>query len=240
MSGLVLGAGGCELFGPAMVQVDVYASHHGARIDGLIPDYGPDGAPRHFVNDQGWTIDILDAYVVITSAALVGCDGTTRTVDMVFGPAPEHMLFTDRDVVNVGSVEVPEGDYCKLLVEYGPYLAEEAAKSADPFPVATAVDLEGVSVLLSGVASKEMTNVNFTFTATESRAVEVDLQLPGEGPTTFAITEDLSDARVTVAKTYDAFFRGVDFAAYDPAAVSGQLLTILAVETSAYQGTTIY
>jgi hypothetical protein len=240
LAGLLAAGGGCELFGEKLVQVDIFSAHYGSPVDGAYPEFGVNGGPRSWVNDQGWSVDILDGYFVITGVSLVECDGTTRSADMVFGPAPEHISFTDRDVLNVASITTPEGDYCRLLVQYGPYRKADADAVATPIEIPTAVDLEGVSVLLSGVARKGDVQVGFLLTSSGTRAVEVDLQKAGAGALPYTIAADGGDPRVTVGKAYDAFFHGVDFATLDEEALSGQLLTSLASVTAGYHGTDIY
>jgi len=240
LAGLLAAGGGCELFGDKLVQVDIYSAHYGSPIGGAYPDYGVNGGPRSWVNDQGWSIDILDGYFVITGVSLVECDGATRNADMVFGPAPEHISFTDRDVLNVASIDTPEGDYCRLLVQYGPYRKAEADAVSTPIKIPTAVDLEGVTVLLSGVARKGDQQVGFLLTSSGTRAVEVDLQKAGQGTRPYTLVADGGDPRVTIGKAYDAFFHGVDFTDLDEEALSAQLLTALASATTGYHGTDIY
>ena len=233
-------ATGCGLFGPEEVRVDIFSTHFGAPINGIIPDYGADGGPRRWTNEEGWKIDLLDGYVVITAASVVDCDGVEHPMDLSFGPVVEHLLFTDRDVITFGTTKVEEGELCKVIVEYGPYRAEDAAMVASPFPIPTKVDLEGKSVFLSGVATLGEEKVGFMLASSASQTVEVDLRAPGGGPAPYALSASGSGGRVTVAKTYDAFFRGVDFATADLDALAGELVARIAAETAAYHGTTAY
>ncbi len=237
---------GCEALSGYSVQTVLNAAHHGARgKDGALPDYGGDMEARVFTNDLGWKIVLSEGTVVTTAASIEPCEGDAVKLGMPFGPYPESLLETDAAVTDFALTELKSGEYCNLIVEYGRYQAAVAAMAEEqPFPVPPGKDVEGASIYLAGTASLpdgmgDMTNVNFAFRSEQTVRVELTMKtLEDGGPWT--ITGDEPNARsLTVAKTYDEFFTGVDFSTLDRATFEKELPARLAAQTRIVLGTTI-
>ena len=130
------GSAGCELFGDtSLVQLNVYASHHGRRDQtGEIPDYGLPESKRTFVNDLGWEINVSDGYFVITGATLIACDGAQHEIHMPRGPLPEWVNAADRDVTIIGGDITGARQLTISITAIGEALEEELAyrKGAEP------------------------------------------------------------------------------------------------------------
>jgi len=244
-SSLVAGSAGCGLFDTSSpVDINVFAAHHPRRdIDGVLPIYGYNNSPRTWVNDEGWEINVTEGYIVITGASIVSCDGEAFELELPFGPVPEYINSTDLDVIVVGSAEIPEGDYCELEVEYGPYSATTAAMATEgAHPIPTGRDLEGQTIFIAGRASKDDVVVDFALMSGEASKMTLKLRDGGGTPTTFEAVAGVGAQKATVGKTYDRFFEGIDFTTYDVEAdvINAGLMQILLDETRAYRGTTIY
>lgn len=247
--GLVLGIGcvtGCEgLFNPT-TKVTLAISHHGTRTEaGKLPDLGEPNAARVFVNDLGWRITLSDAVIVMTAAQIEACTGETFDFTLPYGPLPEYQLARDRDLVHFATVDLPEGSYCTLRVEYGRYQAAEAAKAFDtPFKHYGTAPIEGVTMYLMGTAERDDgsddTVKGFGFETSNTMIVELDLRTVEDGHAFTITTEEPSGKVLTVAKTYDAFFAGIDFAAVDEAKVEASLLEVLKDETYVRAGPEVY
>lgn len=239
----VVAGSGCEVFNPE-VTVSLAISHHGTRLmDGKLPDYGEPDAARIFVNDKGWEVSLAEAVIVNTKAQIESCDGQVHDFVLPYGPLPEYQLDQDKDLIDFATVALPEGSYCVLRVEYGRYLAAEVAKAADtPYVLQGHADMEGLTVYLAGTAEElaSGTVVNWGMKTANTAIVELDLSTIEDGRP-FTITGDEPGGKaLTVAKTYDAFFRGVDFAAFDQAAGEAALLEVLRAETYVRAGVSVY
>ncbi|MBL9103106.1 MAG: hypothetical protein JNL82_19325 [Myxococcales bacterium] len=225
----------------------VNAAHHATRVDGSIPDLGDPDKSRVFTNDKGWTISLSDGFVVTAAARLETCDGDQVEVELPFGPFPEYWTAQDKNSVNFGSVDLPEGTYCKLIVEYGRYQKSVADEAFDtPFPVKNLERVEGRTIYLAGYADRPdgmggYVTKNFGFYSDQTVQVALDISkinLVG-GP--FQITGDeVATPNITVLKAYDAFFQGIDFDALDEAAVNERLPAILTASTGIVQGTAVH
>jgi len=246
--GVIVGAG-CDLLGGAGDTVTaINGAHHAARNEeGVLPNYGDPEETRVFTNDLGWTINLNDGFVVTTAVRIETCDGEGVELEMPFGPFPEYWLERDRDVTDFARGPLREGKYCSLIVEYGRYLAEAAATAADaPFPVRSAERIEGVTLSLVGYAERDdgmggVVSRPFAFSTAETIIVTVpidELSMKG-GPFTIS-GEELNHQNLTVSKTYDQFFAGIDFDALDEAAVEAELPRLLAEQTGVILGTSLY
>ncbi len=212
-------------------------------MDGVLPTYGFNNSPRTWVNDMGWEINVTEGYIVITGASIISCAGDSYELDLPFGPVPEYITSTDLDVIVVGSAEIPEGDYCEIEVEYGPYRAEAAAMAAEgAHPIPSGRDLEGQTILIAGRASKDDVVVDFALMSGESSTMTLKIREGDGTPTTYDAVAGVGAQKATVGKTYDRFFDGIDFSTYEAEAeaINAGLMQILIDETRAYRGTTIY
>lgn len=237
-------AGGCD---EKVVLTVLNAAHHGARVDGKLPDLGAPEKPRVFTNDLGWTITLSKGFAVTTSAALEDCDGVTHVVSTPFGPLPEYWTEQDKNVVDFGYADLPEGTYCKLTLEYGRYQAAVAGASEDePFPIKGLEEVEGRTVYLAGFAERPdgmggSVVHNFGFETDQTVKVELDLSAAGFNGGPFKITGDENTTpNLTVTKAYDVFLQGVDFDALDVAATNAAIPQRLADNTAVVYGTSIY
>lgn len=242
---LTTGAG-CGLL-EAEVTVSLAISHHGSRgMDGMLPDYGAPDAARIFVNDKMWEVSLAEAVIVTTAAQIESCEGVSFDFKLPYGPLPEYLLSQDKDLIDFASVNLPEGTYCKLRVEYGRYQAAVAATAPDtPYVVQGHAEIEGMTVYLAGTAENVDPNgdgkvVNWGLKTANTTIAELDLStIDGGGP--FAIRGDEPGGRaLTVAKTYDMFFKGVDFAAFDEPALEATMLDVLRAETYVIAGVQVY
>jgi len=242
---LVAGSSGCELFDQSSsVDLNMFVAHHPRRsVDGPYPEFGFDEKPRTWVNDQGWEINMTEGYIVMTAASLIGCDGVEYPIDLDFGPVPEYINSTDLDVTIAGGVEIEEGDYCDVSVEFGPYRAETAMAAPNgAHEIPTGRDLEGVTIFLAGRAIKDDVSVDFALISGESSSTTMKIREGDGTPATFDVESGVGSFKVTIGKTYDRFFDGIDFATYDAEqeTINGGLMPILIDETRGYRGTTIY
>lgn len=244
---MVAGAG-CELLGDGETVTAINAAHHAARNEaGVLPNYGEPDETRIFTNDLGWTVYLSDGFVVTTSVIIEPCEGEGVGLEMPFGPFPEYWRDQDKNVTDFARGPLAEGAYCNLIVEYGPYFAATAAMAADaPFPVEDAARIEGATLTLTGYAEHDdgMGGViSKSFALRTSETVTVTLPLDELGPNggQWKISGDEANrVNLTVGKSYDQFFAGVDFATFDPAALEAELPRLLREQTSVVAGTSLY
>ncbi|MDC0722681.1 hypothetical protein [Nannocystis bainbridge] len=235
----------CESLLEPKTKVALAISHHGTRnTSGVLPNYGEPDAARVFVNDMGWEVNLAEGVIVMTAAQVESCAGESFDFELPYGPFPEYQLSQDQDLVDFASVELPEGTYCKLRVEYGRYQSSLAEQAFDtPYALKGHAQVEGLTVYLAGTAkdpSGKHEGANWKFQTNQTSIVELDLSKAEDGRP-FAITGKEPGGRaLTVAKTYDAFFRGIDFADYDTEAVSGRLLEVLNADTYVRVGSQIF
>lgn len=197
-------ASGCDLLDQLTQHtgiVDVFAASHGSPDEqGNFPTRN--GEQLIFVNDMGWEIYVDEAYVTTAGVTLQACDGERFDVELYWGPLAEDIGQTaDSEIAGLGGVRADSGSYCDLLVEYAP-TAEEV-----PNP-----DAAGTTVYLTGSALKDGQHIDFLWKT--SVEVQVDVDITGiEAGSPFRISEDQQFAKkLTVSKTYNRFFDGVDFA----------------------------
>jgi hypothetical protein len=245
---LSLALGGCEALGSYEVHTIINAAHHGMRgPDGKLPSYGEEEKARVFVNDLGWTITLSDGFVVTTAARLETCEGEQVDVTLPFGPFPEYWLAQDKNVEDFAQIELAEGEYCRLIVEYGRYRSDVASMAEDePFPVRDLQKLADTTLYLGGYADRPDGNGgtithSFSFRTDQTVRVELDLSTLGKDGTPWRVSGDeLSSLNLTVLKTYDVFFQGVDFDALDVPAIEAKLPQMLADNTTIISGTSVY
>ena len=197
-------ATGCDLLDQLTQHtgiVDVFAASHGTPDEeGNLPTRN--GEQLIFVNDMGWEIFVDEAYVTTAGVTLQACDGERFDVELYWGPLAEDIGQTaDSETAGLGGARVNSGNYCELLVEYAP-MAEEV-----PNP-----DAAGTTVYLTGSALKDGQHIDFLWTTTVEVEAEVDITKVEAGKP-FRISESQNfSKKLTVSKSYDSFFDGVDFA----------------------------
>jgi hypothetical protein len=216
-------------------QLVVFATHHATpEVNGEFPPRGDHKKPRIFENDLGWTVTLLEPYVITTDVRLADCRGFSDQLEMWWGHFPEDMRLEDLDVATVAGLPVPAGEYCKLWVRYSGYevppeipVGEEGPFFEEP----PNEEVVGSSIFLRGSAAKDDALIQFQFRVTSPIEVQLDLsRLEGGGPVTVEHRESFTKD-LTVSKAYDRFFDGVDFASYDQAEVEADLVDTLRAET---------
>jgi hypothetical protein len=227
-----LDVGGDEL-------VTVFATHHATPENGTFPLRGDDLQPRIFDVGDGWELTLAESYVTIASTTLVSCSGQEHSLRMFWGPCPEDLRRADLEVLTVSGLKVPPGDYCELEVEYAPYempIVDDEAETRHAVP--TIEDVEGNSVFLRGIAQRgEDESEPFQLENGERFTVNLDLsELEGDdSPLRIRRGQDFP-TELTVTKTYDRFFDGIDWENFDPASASADLDEVLADQTRVTRG----
>ncbi|MFV8755855.1 hypothetical protein ACNOYE_35330 [Nannocystaceae bacterium ST9] len=229
----VLGAStGCDFLDSlteSSAIVDVFATSHATPdAEGNMPERN--GEQLVFANDMGWEIYLDEATVTTQSLSLESCDGERFDVEMYWGALaeaiPEH---GDYEALGVGGVRASEGSYCSLIVGYGPSDPDDSSGVA-----------AGSTVYLAGTAIKDDVMVEFAWRTELALDVDVDLGGVQDGePFRIGSNENFSK-KLTVAKAYDRFFDGVDFAAIDElgqADIDALVADTLSRQTVAFLGT---
>lgn len=221
--------------------VNVFATHHASPEDGVFPLRGEDDQPRIFEGENGWTITLAESYITISSVTLVSCAGARHDLQMYWGPCPEDLRTEDLATLTVAGLKVPPGDYCNLEIEYAPYEMPVIDRDADTrHEVPENEEVEDATIFLGGVARKGEDSVPFVLI--NSAELTVDLELASEDgpgqPMRVKASEDFPK-ELTVSKTYDRFFDGVDFSTFDEAAIEARLDDVLEDQTRVASGTVI-
>jgi hypothetical protein len=221
---------GCEsldaLFGKGeeRAHLNVFVTHHATPEDGVIPAKGGNGDAREFTTDEGWNITLVEAHLVTTGIELHSCDGETVAVELFDGPLAEDLSSTDLDLQSLGGVEVAAGTYCSATVHYGPFHSEERSGGV----------VQAKTFVMAGLAEKGNDMVPFEIETDASIAVDLDLgQLDVSGDEPFPI-------ELTLSKTYDRLFDGVDFRDLSGMALEEHVLALLSAETRICEGTVIH
>lgn len=199
---LALGSG-CDLIDQLSERsaiVDVFTTSHGTPDpEGNMPSRTAD--QLIFTNDMGWQVFINDAYVTTSAVTLLACDGERYDVEMYWGALAENLGETaDNEVAGVGGVRASSGNYCEVLVAYAP------AQDADD---AMAM---GSTVLFTGSAVKGDQHVDFSWRSDVELEVEVDISEVAAGAPFSIGRQEYFSKKLTISKSYNHFFDGVDFA----------------------------
>jgi hypothetical protein len=204
--------------------VNFYSAHHPTARDGGFPDKPP--GHIEFDTDEGWHVIIASGQVTTTAIELHRCDGASVPADLYWGAVEENLIDPDLIVTGVGGVEAESGNYCAATITYAAGPSEGDVPSVG-------------TVYLRGVASKDGEEVQFDLRASGSVDVEVDISsIEDGGPLTLDHDQYLAK-QLTVAKTYDRFFDGVDFHQLDAMDTDAILLDTLRFETTIVLGTEI-
>ncbi|MCH9685330.1 MAG: hypothetical protein K0V04_28095 [Deltaproteobacteria bacterium] len=235
----VLGAG-CDLLdafdneGSTVVQLLV--THHATPQDGMFPDLAAGAADqRTFDTDDGWNIILTSAYVTTSHATLEGCNGTSIDFDPFWGQLPENMGNADLDLLSFASVEVQASTFCSMTVEYGPFTSTEGNHQMG----ADGDKIKGATYYMRGVAQKDGVSVPFEFSGNDTVVVDLDLSSVMSGRPLTINAEEAFPVDLTLSKTYDRFFDGIDFADFDPQDVHGNIVAMLELETRVAFGTRV-
>lgn len=208
--------------------INVHTTHHASPEDGRFPERpAPDRI--EFTNDEGWDVLVSEALVATAGVHLEACDGAQHEVSMYFGTVPESLLERDCDLKGLGGSFMPPGRYCGATVTYAPYAAHENPDGYDN-PVEAA---DGTTVFLKGVARKGEQEVFFELSTDAVFDVTVDLDRPLE-----IYSDHIGHEDVTLSKSYDRFFDGVDFNEIDSLDADALLPSVLEFETRVSAGIT--
>jgi hypothetical protein len=219
--------------------VRFFASHAGTPGPDGYPVYGDAQTTRVFYNDTGWQIALHTARVTTANVHFVRCEAQTGTaIEMFWGPCPEAFIATDDlESVPLGAVSVTDGAYCTIDVSFAPFIPPV---DGEPHIVGGDEMIEGNTIVISGVARRGeppmVEEVPFEIVSDASVVAHVDVsKLEGGLPVRL---EDEKFARdLTIIKTYDTFFDGIDFATATPADIEAAILTSLERDTFGYNGT---
>jgi hypothetical protein len=226
------GATGCEFLdafepGSGQTIVNIFSTHHATPENGIVPDRGGDGEARVFDNDEGWTVHLGKGWITTHGVTLQRCDGDAMTVESFFGSIAEDLSAADLDRLTIGGVEVGRGDLCSMTVHYGPFDEEN-----DELPEgAEARDLDGTSLILAGWATRGEDSVPFEIRSSASLDVHLDLSVAANGNPVRVTGDEDFPVELTLAKTYDRFFDGIDFGTMAPEEFAPQTLALLELET---------
>jgi hypothetical protein len=229
VSTLVLGSG-CdfiEQLSERSAIVDVFTTSHGTPDElGNMPNRN--GEQLIFTNDMGWQVFINDAYVTTSAVTLLACDGERFDIEMYWGALAENMGETaDTEVAGLGGVRANSGNYCDVLVAYAP------AEDADD---ALAM---GSTVLFTGSAVKGDQHIDFTWRSDVELEIEVDISEVDAGAPFSISRQEHFSKKLTISKSYNHFFDGVDFAeALSQDDIEALIADSLRDGTVAFEGTT--
>jgi len=231
----ILGAG-CDLLdalndeGSTLVQLMV--THHATPQDGQFPDLS-DGELRTFDNDEGWTVFLQTALVTTSHATLRECSGGSIEFDSYWGPLPENIGAADLDLLSFAAVEVEAGQYCDMTVEYGPFTptAEGMQNVKD--------ELDGATYYFKGVAQKGELSIDFELTGSEITSVDLDISTVMRGGPLAISADEPFPVELTLSKTYDRFFDGVDFESASTEDLNANIMAMLEFETRVSFGTRV-
>ncbi|PRQ04697.1 hypothetical protein ENSA5_05460 [Enhygromyxa salina] len=195
-------ASGCDLFSQLSQHtgiVDVFTTSHGTPDDeGNLPSHN--GHQLVFTNDMGWDVFIDEAYVTTSAVTLLACDGERFDIEMYWGAQAENLGATaDAELAAAGGVRANAGTYCDLVVEYGP---------ADTVDNPAAM---GATVYLAGSAVMGDQHIDFIWRSDIELETQVDISDIEAGQPFAISTEQHFSKKLTVSKTYNHFFDGVDF-----------------------------
>ena len=224
---------GCDFFDAfnpdgGRTLVNVFSTHHATPEDnGIVPDRGGDGETRVFDNDEGWTVHIGDGFVVTRGISLHSCDGEAMSVETYLGALAEDLSHQDLDRMTVGGAEVGPSSFCSMTVHYGPFDAgaDEAPPETDPS------DLDGLTLILAGWAQKGEDKIPFELRSNASLDVHLDLSVMASGGPVRVTGDEDFPVELTVLKTYDRLFDGIDFGTAEEADMVAQTLVLLEEET---------
>jgi len=224
-------ATGCDLleqYEDSGGTVNVFSTHHATPRDGDVPERN--GNAIRTTTDTGWDLIVSEAHLTTVGVTLNHCDGErAHAVDMYFGAYAENLRAPDLELEGVGAVTVPEGKYCSVTVEYGPYFSGGEASGT------SAAELEENTVFFAGLATRDGIEVPFELTA--AFAVEVTTQL--DKPLSLDHFESFAKD-VSLSKTIDRFFDGIeDFDQMDQVGLEEHFAATLERETRAVLGTSV-
>jgi len=238
----VFGAG-CDLIeafqngGKGTTLVQLMVTHHATPQDGTFPSLSV-GEAATFETDEGWTVSLRTAYITTASASLHECNGGTVEFESFHGPLPEDINSEDLDLFTFAGVEVEASSYCGMTVEYGPFVAdEETARAYEMGDDANKI--RNATYYFEGVATKGDQRIDFELTGDGTASADLDLSTIMNGGSLKISADEAFPVDLTLSKTYDRFFDGVDFSSFDEADVDANIMAVLELETRVAFGTRV-
>jgi hypothetical protein len=225
---VLLASAGCDILEDLdnpRTLVNVAVTHHATPEAGAFPDRGADGETRTFETDEGWSVILDTAYVTTSAVTLHRCDEGEVAFDFYWGPLAEDMRAQDLDMKTLAAEAVRRSEFCGMTLQYGP----------DPGDVSD-VSRGGATFYLEGTAAKDGIVLPFTVSSFETLDVSLDLStMDGGDPLVVEGGEDVP-VELTVSKTYDRFFDGIEFGSASAADLQAQVAAVLVLETSVSRG----
>lgn len=217
--------------------VQLMVTHHATPQDGTFPSLSV-GDAATFETDEGWTVSLRSAYITTADASLHGCSGDSVEFESFRGPLPEDINGEDLDLLTFAGVEVEAGSFCGMTVEYGPFVADD--ETARDFQMGEdANKVRNATYYFEGVARKGDVSVDFELTGNGTVAVDLDLStIMNGGPLKISAQEPFP-VDLTLSKTYDRFFDGVDFSSFDSEDMNANIMAVLELETRIAFGTRV-
>jgi hypothetical protein len=210
--------------------LSAFAAHHATPKDGAFP---PRNGPPQFITDQGWDVLLADAYITTTGLTMHACnDASKASLEMYWGALPEDLNLQDLETQPMGGVLLSSGDWCGVTVHYGPFMPGGADDYQMPDPNAI-----GTSVYIRGLATKDDQSVEFTVSIPEPMDVLIPLTDIASG-SPLKVT-DQNEPDMTISKSYDKLFDGIDFATASQQEIDDLCLAALADHTFVTLGTVI-
>lgn len=238
--GALFASSGCDLFGlggDGTSLVQVLVTHHATPEDGTFPDRRNGLGDQEFETDTGWTVTLDEAFVVTASTTLHACDGSEIPFDRYWGPLPENLGAPDLDAFTFGGIEVKAGSYCSISVTYGPYEAPPETARMHEMPDDEEA-LVGATFYLSGFARKGDQTVEFELSSTDELVIELPIEADDGGPLEIS-GDEAFPLELTLSKTYDRLFDGIDFETMDTIELEANALAVLGLETRLSAGTVV-
>ncbi len=218
-------------------QVNVFAAHHGTAVSSAFPSYGSEGVSRVFTNDLGWTIRLTEAYVTTRSVELVACDGNTTNVTLYWGPWAEDIIDVGDTVVQgIGGVTSAPASYCSVRVKYEPFYYDEIT-TAGGGNTPNNVEMDGQTVLLTYTAELGESKISGTFTTQAKVVAQLDTSKLNDGVPITIANDQRVPIEITLSKTYDRFFDGIDFETATASDIEATVLASLEMDSKATIGT---
>jgi hypothetical protein len=236
---VTLASPGCGLDWEGDATVRFFATHAGTPgVDGY-PDYGDQETTRVFVTDMGWQIALHEVFITTADVQFVRCTESTGTpIEMFWGPCPESFVSTnDLESVPLGAVTVDDGTFCSIDVVFGPFVPPS---SGDEHIAVGNPMIEGNTLVVNGVARRGegpmLEEHPFSIVSDVEVVARLDTStLEDDGP--ISLSKENFPRDLTVIKTYDRFFDGVDFSTATPADIEAAILHALEFETVVFDGT---